>query len=449
MSARRALGVSALLAASTLQAQSLAPFQLVRSDEDWRVLRDHPDAAPAYKYQALTDDGAIWISFGGEVRERLDTLDAPRYGIQRKADNYLLQRVMMHADLHLGERVRVFAQLSGDDAVGKKSPLAPSDTDRGDVQNLFVDVNAGAARWRFGRQELLFNPTQRFVSVREGPNVRQSFDGGRATWHLGGWAVDAFAMQPVRYAAGAFDDRNDNHQAFYGAYASTTLAASARVDAYVMGLQRDAVAFGTDHGDERRDSAGLRLAGQHGRVDYDLEGLTQWGRLGAADIHAWGFGAIAGYTFAGTLAPRWGLEADVGSGDDARRANRVGTFNPLFPKGAYFDESGLLSWANSIVLRPSFSLQPRANLSLRASVIAHWRENVRDAVYLQPYAALPQTLGNTARRVGQAYELDATWRCGRGLSVNAEIAHHEAGPAITRAGGRDSDFAMLSAQFRY
>jgi len=33
--------------------------------------------------------------------------------------------------------------------------------------------------------------------------------------------------------------------------------------------------------------------------------------------------------------------------------------------------------------------------------------------------------------------------------MNAEIARHDAGPAITRADGHDSDFAMLSAQYRY
>jgi len=72
---------------------------------------------------------------------------------------------------------------------------------------------------------------------------------------------------------------------------------------------------------------------------------------------------------------------------------------------ARYDQLG-----NSIVLRPSFSLQPMLHFALRASVIAHWRENVQDAVYLQPYTAIARTLGKTARRIGQAYELDATWR---------------------------------------
>ena len=64
--------------------------------------------------------------------------------------------------------------------LGKGEAPAITDRDGLDAQVLFVDVTP-AEHWRLrlGRQELSFNPTQRFVSVREGPNIRQSFDGAR------------------------------------------------------------------------------------------------------------------------------------------------------------------------------------------------------------------------------------------------------------------------------
>jgi hypothetical protein len=296
---------------------------------------------------------------------------------------------------------------------------------------------------------LIFNPTQRFVSVREGPNVRQSFDGARATWHSDDLSVDLFATRPVLYKVGPFDDRADNTQAFVGAYASKKLGPDSTFDVYYFGLRRDDVQFGQARGDERRESAGARFAGESAGFDYDLESIAQWGRFADRDIRAWAASAITGYTTRGPWSPRFGLEFDVGSGDHGNAGGNLGTFNPLFPKGAYYDETALISWANSIIMRPSLTVQPLHTLSLRASIIARWREDTHDAVYLQPYVPLTQTLGNRARGVGQAYEFDATWRVGRSLTLVAEVVHLNAGPAIVLAHGGDVDFAMLSAQYKY
>jgi hypothetical protein len=444
-----ALGLG--LACANATADPLPSFQLVRSNEDWSGLRDAPERAPRFKYIALSSDGRTYLSLGGEFRERFDAFDAPRFGIGRPADDYLLQRVLVRADLHFNDRVRVFAQLGREDSIGKKGPLSPSDTDRGDVQNLFVDIVPDHARHltlRLGRQELMFNPTQRFVSVREGPNVRQSFDGVRATWHSNTTTLDLFATRPVLYRIDSFDDRPDNSQAFFGAYVSRKFGATSTLGAYYFGLLREDVQFGAERGDERRQSLGVRMAGEASGLDYDLEAVSQWGRFADRDIRAWAVGAIVGHTSRRAWSPRYALELDMGSGDHGR-ADTLSTFNPLFPKGAYFDETGLFSWANSIVVRPSLTLQPSTALSLRASIVARWRQDTQDAVYLQPYIPLTQTRNNRARNVGQAYELDATWHVGRSLTFLAEVAHLNAGAAITRAHGTDVDFAMVSAQYRF
>ncbi|TDR45002.1 alginate export protein [Tahibacter aquaticus] len=449
---RRLLGALGLLVlgGTAMAADALPAFRLLRFEEDWSVLRDDPARAPAYKFVALSDES--FASFGGEWRLRLDSLAAPRYGLGRVADSYALQRVLVHADWHITPRLRLFAQLGREDAIGKKAPLAVSDSDRGDVQNLFLDMAVDTAKslnLRLGRQELMFSPLQRFVSVREGPNVRQGFDGLRASWRRPALSVDLFATRPVAYAAGAFDDATDRSQAFQGVYLSRNLASRYRFDAYYFGLRRDGAVLAGSRGRERRDSAGLRLAGSSAGFDLDMEALGQGGHLGPRTIRAWAFSAIAGYTASAAWSPRYALEYDIGSGDSGRPGSALGTFNPLFPKGAYFDESGLMSWANARVLRASASVQPTATLSLKASLIGRWRQNTADAVYLQPYVALPQTLANRERRVGSAYVVDAAWRIGRSFNVALQLSRHQAGPAIRRAGGDDVDFAMLLTQYRY
>ena len=439
-----------VLGGTAMAADALPAFRLLRFEEDWSVLRDDPARAPAYKFIALSDEA--FVSFGGEWRLRLDSLAAPRYGLGRVADTYALQRVLVHADWHITPRLRLFAQLGREDAIGKKAPLAVSDTDRGDVQNLFLDLAVDTAKslnLRLGRQELMFNPLQRFVSVREGPNVRQSFDGLRASWRRQDLSVDLFATQPVAYEAGAFDDSTDRAQTFQGIYLARALGSRYSLDAYYFGLRRDSATFAGSRGRERRDSAGLRLAGSAAGFDLDMEAMGQGGRLGNRPIRAWAFSAIAGYTAATAWSPRYALEFDAGSGDSGKPGAALGTFNPLFPKGAYFDESGVMSWANARVLRANVGLQPTATLSIKASLIGRWRQNTADAVYVQPYLALPQTLGNRERRVGAAYVVDAAWRVDRSFSLALQLSHHQAGPAIRRAGGSDVDFAMLLTQYRF
>ncbi len=71
---------------------------------------------------------------------------------------------------------------------------------------------------RIGRQELSFG-SSRFVSTREGPNVRQSFDGLRLSLRAGQWTVDGFATKPVETNRGLFDDSANYAQTFWGVYA--------------------------------------------------------------------------------------------------------------------------------------------------------------------------------------------------------------------------------------
>ena len=85
------------------------------------------DWSDGYKYIPLDADGDSWLSLGGELRERPELFDAPRFGLAGgEEDGYVLQRVLVHADLHLGPHVRLFAQLGAYEAFGKaQQPAQP------------------------------------------------------------------------------------------------------------------------------------------------------------------------------------------------------------------------------------------------------------------------------------------------------------------------------------
>jgi hypothetical protein len=447
------LALTATLAAYGVgQAADAPPFKLIRSDESYAYLADRPGVGlDSLRYIPLGPDA--YLSLGGEARLRMDSIDAPRFGIGgAEADRYGLGRLLFSADLHLGSRVRVYGQLGLHRDFDKKESPAVSDRDGVDAQVAFVDVTPDAdRRWRLrlGRQEVAFNATQRFVSVRESPNIRQSFDGARLTRQVKDLRLDAFYLHPVTIQTGAFDDSSNRDQQFYGVYVSKALGKTVSLDVYAFELDRDGVRYAAVRGDERRASYGARLAGKRGAIDYEAEGVVQEGRFAGRDIRAWAGSAGGGYTLARSWSPRLGLRLDVGSGDKDASDDELGTFNPLFPKGSYFNDTGLTSWSNLVAVRPSLGLAPRRDVSVELSYLMRWRQTGEDAIYLQPSAPLAPVGPNQSKAVGNAIQLDATWAVNRNLKVQGQLVHQSADAAVEALGGRSVDFAMLIVQTRF
>lgn len=447
-----ALGSFAL--ASLAAAEEAAPFKLVRSDEDYGRLADpvlRAAAPEAYKYLPVGSDA--YVSLGGEIRERYDVFDAPRFGIGQRSDAYDLQRILVHADVHVDEALRVYVEAGNHDVFGKRTAVLPVDRDPTNLENAFIDYHPrGDARWRIrlGRQELVLDTTQRFIAAREGPNLRLSYDGERVTWRDGGWQVDAFSLRPRLVKDEAFGDRGDPATLFSGLYVARALATvHGTVDAYWIALDHFGARYGATVAAERRRGLGARVAMAPLPWDFEAEVLWQYGTYGSADIRAAGGGLEGGYTFTARGHPRASLRLDGATGGAPNRADRLGTFNPLFPKGLYFDESTLTTYANLVSVRPSVTLTPARALSVQLSAAWRYRQNVHDALYLIPFVSLPQTFGNTIRHVGQWSILDVLWRANRYLTLQGEYVHIVAGGAIRAAGGHDVDFEMLIAQLRF
>jgi hypothetical protein len=98
----------------------------------------------------------------------------------------------------------------------------PIDEKKLDFEAAFFEARTTGKNWiglRVGRQELNYG-SGRLISVREGPNVRQSFDGLKVMSSIGSWNVDAFAARPDLDKPGFFDNSPDHRTAFWGIYAS-------------------------------------------------------------------------------------------------------------------------------------------------------------------------------------------------------------------------------------
>ncbi len=427
-----------------------------RWSENWSVLAQPcVPRAPfdGLKYLPLSDDGLSYLSLGANLRERMEHNDAPSFGIGAggHADTYVIERAEVHADLRLGPQWQAFVQLE-DARPFHKDAVSPVDRDQLDLEQAFVTyvrrLDDGWFKARAGRQEMAFD-LQRFIAVRDGPNVRQSFDALWADWETPHMRWIAYLTQPVQYRdASHFDDISNGHLSFNGLRVERNDIGGGDLSAYYSRYRRDGARFLDGQGDEGRNVFDVRYSGKTARFDWDVETMAQSGQVGARSIRAWALGSIIGYGWPQLAGkPRAGLQFDAASGDHHAGDGRVGTFNPLFPNGYYFSLAGYTGYANLIHLKPSLTLKPIAGLTLLAALGLQWRETTADAVYAQGSAVVPGTMGRGRRWTGAYAQTRADWSVNRNLTASVEAVHFQVGDTLRQAGGANADYVGVELKF--
>jgi hypothetical protein len=454
----------ALPLCAQVQDESPAPvrtYNLLRENDDWSFLADpseHSDFWDSIKYVPLDCD-ARYVSLGGEIREAFEQVGNDNWGKQRYMNAFLLQRYMLHSDWHLGENFRVFVQLKSGLEDFRAGGPRPIDEKRLDFEATFLEVgNTHKKNWavlRIGRQELNYG-SGRLVSVREGPNVRQSFDGVKIRSKVDGWNVDAWAVRPDLDRPGFFDNAPDHTTAFWGVYATRPLRRSVGYDLYYLGLDRKNATFERGTADELRHTVGARLwrpiATQEPGGDFDYEGVVQFGTFGSDNIRAWTFASDTGYSLTNVpLRPRFSVKADISSGDNPG-SHTLGTFNPIYPIGNYF---GVLADTgpgpvNFIDMHPRIQTHLPHGISISTDVVAQWRENVNEGVYAVPGFLLVPANGSRARFVGYRPGTEIRWQIDRHAYLQADYGIFYAGQFLKEASpGRNINYIEFWAGYKF
>jgi len=437
------------------------PFKQLRYDENYSYLRDPSlgvDYLDALKLIPLNSSRNWYLTLGGEIRQRYEYYHNNLWGRgPQDDDGYLLQRYMIHADFGFGDYFRVFTQFKSGLEDGRNGGLRPTDEDDFDLNQAFFDVlvplsASNSLTLRAGRQELAYG-SSRLVSFREAPNVRLSFDGFKVILKAGKWQVDAFAVKPVRTRTGVFDDDPDHNQKFWGLYAVTPISwlPGGNVDLYYFGLDRINARFDQGIAHEFRHTLGTRIWGDKSGWDYNLEFVYQFGSFGKGNIQAWTAASDVGFTFQEILLkPRIGLKANVTSGDENPNNAQLQTFNPLYPKGAYFGEPALIGPANHIDLHPAVDLALSRKVTLSLNWDWFWRENTHDGIYGPAVNLIQSGQTSDARYIGDQAEAMLEFRLSRHFTVTADYAHFFAGDFLKETTpGKDVDYFSAWVTFRF
>jgi hypothetical protein len=447
-------------AARSEEACELEPAKL-RFDDHYGCFRDpenRGDVSGDIKLIPLDQDGQVYLSLGGEVRQRYEYTHDPLFGAGPQ-DNagVWLQRYTLHSDLHLGPHLRVFGQFSSSLETGRAGGPSPVDENKLTLQNAFVDLTLplgpeAAFALRAGRQELQFG-SGRLVDVREGPNVRRSFDAVRAIFEVPGWQLEVLAARPRLPRPGVFDDEANDGQALWGVYATSgeNWLLIGALDFYYLGFEDDVGAFAQGTAREQRHSVGVRFHGSERGWDWNWEAIYQFGSFGDGNISAWTIATETGFTFEDRpWRPRVALSGNIASGDDDPTDSHLGTFNALFPRGNYFSEAAVLGPRNFFNFHAFVTVQPTEGWSLTADMNFFWRLETNDGVYSPAGQLIRGPSGSNERFVGSAFSLTLEYAFAGNLSFTAIYTRFFAGGFIRATGpSEDVDFFELTLQLKF
>jgi hypothetical protein len=435
----------------------LKPFRPLRYDEDYAYLAkdSSKDWYREMKYAPVSKHGHSFISVGGEVRFQYFYLKNEDWGdAPPDKDGYVLTRYLAHADLHAGKHFRLFTQLQSS-LINGKSNSSPVEQNELELHQAFFDINANVAggKWmlRAGRQELSYG-SQRLISVRELPNNRQSFDGIKSVWKKDLYQADFFYSHYVAAKKGIFNDGFNKNVQLWGAYFTRNkIPFLQNIDLYYLGLRKKTATFDDGEGRELRHSVGSRVWNNKQNWQYDLEGVYQWGSLDANTISAWTASANVSYTFSSShWQPLVGVKTELISGDKNYQDGRLNTFNPLFPKGAYFGLAALIGPANLLDIHPYIELAVAKNLSWQSDYDVFWRESTQDGIYGPNVQLIYSGKGTDAKHIGQQFGTALVYTPNMFLYFRGEFTWFNAGEYLKQAGaGKDIVMAGATVQLKF
>ncbi len=449
ISVKVTLWLCTVLAASVCEAQN---FKLMRYDEDYSSLKDSTRTLyNRIKYIPLNTGGSNYLSFGGSIRQELDQARNEDWGaFNTGTDAFSLQRYNLHADLHLGSRIRFFGQLRSGLEFGRRNGPRPIDEDQLNVQNLFIDVipyrkQERSLTIRLGRQEIQYG-SGRLLDVRDGPNLRQYFDGAKVVFASSRFRIDGFLLANASVRTGVFDNPINGKAGLWGIYSTWFGSAGKAIDLYYLGIDREQARFDDGIADENRHTLGARIWRNSNTILYNLEFGYQFGTFGAGRISSWGGSSEIGYRWQQySTMPTVKLRADFIAGDRKKGDGRLGTFNPLFPNGGYFGMNPQAGPANIWSVHPNLSWVPVKKVVLSHEVVFYWRQSLHDGVYRPDGAFGLSSAASNKRYIGTAYISTATWEISNCLSLNLGAQYFQTGSFINDVIPRHRDGFFLSS----
>lgn len=398
----------------------------------------------------------VYVSFGGDLREQLQYYKNTNFGDAKTlhpSTVQLWQRLMIHSNLEFGKKARIFIQLNSTYRFFNPDPLTPEiDENKLSLHQAFIDYNLNKSwQFRFGRQEITYG-NNRVLTFREGPNTRQTFDAAIVKYHTETRRLDLFAMSPVISQPGVFDDKR-SAEAIVGLY-GTEAPRKRRpgLDYYVLNYSGNRRLYNFSHGNEVRQTYGLRIFSRNNRFNYEFEGTYQSGKFNDIHINAYSVSAEINYAVIEKKVTI-GIAGNYASGDKNKEDQELNTYNFLFSKPQY-GLTAPIGATNIINANPYVSIIPFKASRIDAGAYFMWRQSKQDGTY-SPLAKevrpAPSILFvSVSKRIGTLLTIESSAAITKNFSLGADVGYFIAGNYTKETGkGKDITYASFKATVKF
>ena len=438
-------------------------YQTERAKENYEYLKNE-DYNPykkglldEIKLIPLNNSKSVYLTLGGEYRPRLEIYTNRNWTDQD--ETFYSQRLNFHTSFNLGKHVRLFGELYHGYTSNERQI---TQDDAIDLHQGFIEIKIGpnepnTVYLKLGRQEMGLG-AGRLVDLRDGPNVRRSFDMGKVTYKKDALSIHAFYGKEVNAAFSAFDNdfslfnESANNSILWGAYSELSFNQKRNLEFYYLGFQTQFSAYSNVGGKEVRHSTGIRSFGTIGKKwKYNTELIYQFGTLGEVNINAFNFEADWQFLFPKMKwAPALGLKLDWSSGDKTADDGKLQTFNPMFVNPAIYSLAGLNTPANLLSVHPSITVYPSRNLMLNLEYALLFRSSIEDGLYDPPRFQTRMANGIEDSHLGDVIGLLIFYSYNRNLSFNIRGSYFIAGAFLEASGDAESTFQIApTANFKF
>jgi len=435
-------------------------ISLVRYNDDFSSLKKDTlkKGFDKLKYIKLGENKNL--SIGGEIREQFQYYENQNFGdVPHSVTNpnaiQVWQRIMLHTNIELGNKIRLFSQISSTFRFGNPDPLVPEiDENQLSIHQMFIDYKFNE-KWltRIGRQEVFYG-NHRLFTFREGPNTRLAFDAVIIKHNTTKRKYDFFVMTPVISQKGIFDDKSFK-EVVIGLYTTEKIYKNHIIlDSYSFFFSSDKRTYNYTSGNEKRETSGIRLYSENNNFNYEVEANYQKGKFNNQKIKAYSFSADVNHKLIDKNKFIVGFNVNYMSGDKNENDNQLNTYNSIFSKPP-FGLVAPIGLSNIINFNPYIKINPTAKSNIYAGTYWLSRLSYQDDIYSPGAGGALETRPNnplfnnaTSKSIGTLFVIESNFYLNKNITFSFDTSYLKSG-SYPKETGSGKDILYLSFKSNY
>jgi hypothetical protein len=436
-------------------------YTTLRFNEDYSWLGQTESARTLYRdgfdpLKNLTSSGGDWhLAMGGSARLRYEGYKNFNFGPGNDDSAYLLSRFLVHGDLRVNDRLRLFAELRSANVYGRDLPGGKSNAlaDEFDVMNLFIDwipfMEADRSlMMRGGRWEQMYG-RGRMIASRDWSQLRTPVQGIKVRYLTPNYWLDLFAADLLTSTKYDWMERNKN-ETILGVYSHFRRSTPGLRYVELYALEKNRRIAGRD---VDRLSLGSRIGGALGKKgwSWEVEGAYQ---LDTGDVEVSAHWISLQLEKAWTEArwsPTFKFTFEYASGDSKPSDGKITTFEPVLAAGhAFFGDIDVVARQNIVSPALQLILKPDSKTTLRGDLHFFWLADSADALYSTANSSqvLRRGYAGASQHVGTEVNVSMSYRFNHHANLLLGYGHLFAGDFIADTGA-DVDIDRIYLQLSW